>query len=97
MSEIYVDTDKMRTCGNEILKLVEEFKHTLDAMFTRIENVPLNTGEWVGDSAMLFANLANKDKVQYYNYATALYKYGKYLVDCADYYEKVISQVRRDD
>ena len=29
MSEIYVDTDKMRTCGNEILELVEEFKRAL--------------------------------------------------------------------
>ena len=96
MSEIYVDTDKMRACGNEILALVEEFKATLDTMFTRIENVPIYTKEWVGDSAMLFVSLANKDKVQYYNYATSLYKYGKYLIDCADYYDKTIKSVRRD-
>ncbi len=96
MSDIYVDTEKMRNCGNEILNLVEEFKATMDAMFTRVENVPLNTKEWVGDSAMLFASLANKDKVQYYNYATDLYKYGKYLIDCADYYDKILNSVRRD-
>lgn len=96
MSEIYVDTEKMRNCGNTILDLVEEFKATLDAMFTRIENIPLNTKEWVGESATLFVNLANKDKVQYYNYATSLYKYGKYLVDCADYYDKTLDNVRRD-
>lgn len=96
MSDIYVDTEKMRTCGNEILGLVEEFKTTMETMFTRIENMPINTKEWVGDSAMLFANLANKDKVQYFNYATSLYKYGKYLVDCADYYEKTLNAIRRD-
>ena len=96
MSEIYVETKKMRESGNEIINLVEEFKAILDAMFTRIENVPLNTKEWVGDSATLFASLANKDKVQYYNYATSLYKYGKYLVDCADYFDKTIDSVRRD-
>lgn len=95
MAEINVDTEKMRNCGNEIIDLVEEFKATLDAMFTRIENVPLNTKEWVGDSANLFASLANKDKIQYYNYATSLYKYGKYLVDCADYFDKTIDSVRR--
>ena len=36
MSEIYVDTKKMRESGNEIINLVEEFKAILDAMFTRI-------------------------------------------------------------
>ncbi len=96
MTDIYVDTEKMRNCGNEILGLVEEFKTTIEVMFTRIENMPINTKEWVGESSVLFANLASKDKIQYFNYATSLYKYGKYLIDCADYYEKILNTVRRD-
>lgn len=96
MAEIYVDTEKMRNCGNTILELVEEFKKTLDATFTRIENVPTNTKEWIGDSSKLFAELANKDKIQYYGYATSLYKYGKYLIDCANYFDRTIESVRRN-
>lgn len=95
MSEIYVDTEKMRNCGNDIIELVEEFKITMDAFFTRIENIPVATGEWIGSSAMQLSSLAAKDKVQYTNYAVSLYKYGKYLIDCADYYDKVLKEVRR--
>lgn len=96
MAEIYVDTEKMRNCGNTILDLVEEFKQTLDAIFTRLENVPTHTKEWIGDSSTLFVELAKKDKVEYYAYANSLYKYGKYLIDCANYFDRTIDSVRRD-
>ena len=96
MSEIYVDTVKMRECGNEILSLVEELKLTMQTMFSRIENMPTQTKEWIGDSSQYYVTLATHDKIQYMNHANDLYKYGKYLLDCADYFEKTSQSVRRN-
>ncbi len=95
MLEIYVDTVKMRATGNEILKLVEELKQTIDAMFTRIANIPVTTKEWVGDSSVAFADSAMRDKAQYITYVNSLYKYGKYLIDAADYFDQTIAKVKR--
>ena len=95
MLEVYADTEKMRSCGNDILQLVEEFKMTVNTMFTRIENIPVHTKEWVGESAQEFATKAMNDKIQYLNFANDLYKYGKYLLDCADYFDKTAQKVRK--
>lgn len=95
MNETYIDTIKMCEKGQEILEQVEELKLVIETMFNRIENMPSSTLEWTGESSQLFVNLANKDKVQYNNYANDLYRYGKYLIDCAEYMEKVIKEVRR--
>ena len=91
MSDIYVDTTRMRDCGNTILDLVEQFKDVLDALFARIEGMQA----WVGSSAQQFISLAVADKTQYYTYATSLYNYGKYLIDCADYFDNVLNGLRR--
>lgn len=92
MTEIYVDTVKMRNCGNEVLDLVEQFKAVLDAIFERIEKMK----EWVGESAQRFIALTIADKTQYYNYANSLYSYGKYLIDCADYFDNLMNDLRRN-
>lgn len=96
MNEINIDTVKMKEKGNEIIAQVEELKLTINEMFRRIENIPNATLEWTGDSAYQFVALAKLDKVQYYNYADDLYKYGKYLIDCAENFEKLIKEIRRD-
>ena len=96
MNEIYIDTAKMKEKGQDIIDQVEELKITIDAMFNRIKNIPVSTLEWTGESANTFVTLAEADKVQYVNYANDLYKYGKYLKDCADYMDKQIDDVRRD-
>ncbi len=95
MIETYIDTAKMRSCGNDILNQVEELKKTINEMFFRISNVPQNTKEWVGDSAVDFAKYANRDKAQYLAYADSLYQYGKYLIACADDYDRTIATMRR--
>lgn len=97
MNEVHVNTLKMREMGNDILEQVELLKGVIDAMFSRINDIPITTLEWVGDSANEFAVLAEKDKVQYVNYANDLYKYGKYLIDCADYMDKTIKEIRREN
>lgn len=94
MNEIFIDTKEMKEKGKEIIGQVEELKNIIDTMFDRINNIPYSTLEWTGDSSETFATLAEQDKVQYVNYANDLYKYGKYLIDCAEYMEKKIKGVK---
>lgn len=94
MNEIFIDTKEMKEKGQEIIGQVEELKTIIDAMFNRIKNIPSSTLEWTGDSAETFVTLSEQDKTQYINYANDLYKYGKYLIDCAEYMEKQIKGVK---
>lgn len=96
MTEMEIDTVKMRDCGKDIISLTGELNITIEAMFNRLSNMPINTKEWVGNSSLEFVRIANLDKIQYLELKKALYQYGKYLIDCADYLEKTINEVRRD-
>ena len=84
---IDIDTTKMREAGEDILKLVEELKQTYTTMFDRFDNMPEGTKEWQGESAVRFVASTKKEKLDYMNFVKDLYKYGKYLIDCANYYE----------
>lgn len=97
MEDIYVDTTKMREKGKEILSEVESLKTVINALFERIANIPLGTEEWVGERAQEYAAITLKDKPAFIAYANDLYKYGKYLIDCADYIDKKITTIRRDN
>lgn len=97
MEDIYVDTTKMREKGNEILNEVESLKKLIDALFERIYNIPVGTEEWVGKRAQEYATITLKDKFMFIVYANDLYKYGKYLIDCADYIDKKLATIRRDN
>lgn len=97
MEDIYVDTIKMREKGKEILNEVESLKTVIDALFERISNIPVGTEEWVGERAQEYVSITLKDKPTFVAYANDLYKYGKYLIDCADYLDKKLATIRRDN
>lgn len=90
MNEVTINTDKMRSCGEDMIKLVEELKLTFNEMFIRFGNVPEKTREWVGESAEKFVADVCKDKTEYMNFVNGLYKYGKYLIDSANEYDNLI-------
>lgn len=94
MADIQVDTKRLNECGNEIMKLANEFNEELDMLFKRIENIPTVTHEWVGDSANKFVALSKIDKVQYYILKDALYSEGKYLVESANLLNSTIETVK---
>ena len=94
MEDIYVDTSRMREKGKEIISEVENLKTTIDALFERISNIPLGTEEWIGERAQEYASITLKDKPTFVGYANDLYKYGKYLIDCADYLDKKLVSIK---
>jgi len=95
MTDINVDTVKMRDCGNDIKDLAKDLEDTIEAMFNRISNMP-ERSEWVGDSASRFVSLADSDKMQYIALKESLNEYGNYLVDSAEEFEKTIRELKVD-
>lgn len=95
MSEIHIDTVKLKECGKDIVSLSSELYEIIDTMFKRINNVNKVTGEWVGISATDFVNKANVDKVQYLMMQNQIYQHGKYLIDYANMMENVIKEMQK--
>jgi len=95
MSDINIDTVKMRDCGKDIMNLAESLNGTIEAMFSRISNMQIRS-EWIGDSSGLFTKLAEADKAQYIALKNSLYAYGSYLVDCAEQFEKTAREIKVD-
>lgn len=81
---INADTTRLRSNGEEILKLANELGNILDTMFNRIEQMPTTTLEWTGNAAKTFALHARKDKQQYYKLKNDLSKIGSVLCETAN-------------
>lgn len=95
MNEISIDTNKVRSCGEDIIKLVEELKMNYNGLFLRLEKMPNQTREWVGSSAEAYVASVIKEKAEYMKFANDLYKYGNYLINAANEYDRLINGIRR--
>lgn len=93
MAKLDVDTQKMRECGNEIMKLSISIGDDINKLFDRIQKMPTNTCEWVGESAEAYVSRAKNEKLQYLQFKDVLYSYGKYLVNSADILEQSVRGV----
>lgn len=90
---ISVDTERVKKSGQDIIKLSSELNKMIDNIYSRIYNMPVLTGEWVGDSAEYFAKCANNvDKKEAILLSKSLYKFGECLVESAEKYETKIRE-----
>lgn len=96
MAEVKFNSEKICSCGEDIIKLVEELKLTYNTLFDRLSKVPGTTREWVGPTAEEYFNNVLKDKKMYMEYANDLYKYGKFLIDISRDNDNITNEVRRD-
>ena len=56
MNVDYIDTDKLREIGNNILSETNIFKSNIDFLYDRINNINSKTFEWVGNGANNFSS-----------------------------------------
>lgn len=94
MENLNIDTQKIRGCGQEIMRLSVELNEIITELFGHINTLNNKTGEWQGNSATQFIANANIDKIQYVKMQDSIYQSGKYLITYADVMEKVISEVK---
>lgn len=85
---INIDTAKMKQCGHDMLKLSRELNEVIEGLYSKIYNMPVLTGEWVGASAQLFAKQANNiEKKDAIAIKDTLKKFGEELIDSAERYD----------
>ena len=88
MAEIKADTTKMREYGNDVLKLTDEYLNLVNDLFIRLSYIPTKTKERIGIGAENFiSNITQYDKHQLVQLGDTLEKYGKFLIQNADYLE----------
>ncbi len=82
-----IDTDKIKKCGNDIINLSNDLSDIIETLYSRISNMPVTTGEWVGESAKNFAVKSNKEKVDAVELKNKIFSFGNTLIECAEKYE----------
>ena len=92
--KIDLDTNRIRECGQDIIRLTNELNELIHGLFDRICNMPEVAQEWVGVSANEYARIAKIDKIQYLTLKDELCQEGKFLVEQADVIEQELQQLR---
>lgn len=88
---INIDTTKIKQSGQDIVKLSKELNEIIEILYTKIYNMPILTGEWVGNSAQLFVKQANNvEKKDAIAIKDTLKKFGEELIYSAEKYEAEI-------
>ena len=94
MGNININTKEIHEYGNEIISLSKELQTVINTMFDRIHNIPITTGEWIGEAAEQFVSKADKDRGQYLEFCREIYNYGRFL---AEYSESTDESIRGVD
>ncbi len=89
---IDVDTTKLKNDGETIVKLSNDFNDLCNKLYSRIYNMPYNTQEWMGVSAVGFAGNAMNDKKYMVDFKNELYEFGKKMIDFANTYDLEITK-----
>lgn len=88
---IDIDTEKIKECGNDIVKLSNDLNQIIENLYERIINMPTKTGEWQGNSAIDFSRRANIEKNQAISLKNCLYDFGLTLIENADKYNNEVN------
>ncbi len=87
MSKIVIDTTKLKTSGESIVSIAEEFNSIIEDIFTKLKTMDAN-GTWTGDAensaAKRYIERVSKEKEQYTNYAIAIKNLGNEIITFAD-------------
>ena len=83
MEWLNIDTERMQSCGSDIIRLTNELSNTIAEMYKYINNMPDVTLEWVGTPAIRFVQKLNNDRIDYNKFIEELSKYGVFLQNAA--------------
>ena len=95
MTKINIDTEKLKTCGEDIVTAASDFNTNVTSLFDRIYNVPNGTKEWIGTGAINYALSVIKEKKEYDTYGAELAKLGQCLIDFSDKLDEVVEKTKK--
>ena len=88
MSNINYDTRRVRQLGENLIKLSNDYISLINALNTRLQQMPNGTGEWMGPSAERFVNLVYGEMRDYVALGNTISSYGNSLLIAAENVEK---------
>jgi len=98
MSKYNLDTKKIREQSDLILKEIDNFEKTINAMFQRVIDIPTKTKEWEGQAAYDFAEIAKNEKAKEFDaIISRMRKYANELKQAGSEFESVERNTRADD
>lgn len=94
MERLNVDTERMQSCGSDIIRLTNELSNTIAEMYKYINNMPDVTLEWVGTPAIRFVQKLNNDRIDYNKFIEELSQYGVFLQNAASQLNDTAGRLR---
>lgn len=94
MTKLNVNTSKVKTLGENMVKISNSFYSDVNSLYNRVYKVPMVTREWVGVASNNYASILLKEKTQYVNYANSLKEMGNILIDYATDIEQAIKNTK---
>ena len=68
----YVDTSNALEVTTGIKKSIDQLEYEIKKMFDRLENVPTDTKEWIGEASSKYFNIVAQDKDKYLRFVKSL-------------------------
>ncbi len=90
MANIDCDTKKIKSCGEDIITLSEEFNQLIETLFKRIDSINKIDDGWHGLDADRYVNMVLKDKDIYTLFYEQLKDYGNKYIKAAEIIDNTI-------
>lgn len=92
MANIDCDTKKIKSCGEDIVTLSDEFNQLIETLFKRIDNINKIDDGWHGEDANKYVETVLKDKDIYTTFYEQLKDYGNKYIKAAEILETAIKK-----
>ena len=68
----YADTTEVKDIANEIIKLCNDLDSEFNKFFNKMNNVPITSREWVGQTATYYFSTYEKDRLEYKKFVNSI-------------------------
>ena len=90
----YIDTDAIIKKGQKIEQLSTDYSILINKLFNRLQNVPYESKEWIGDVSKYYTKIISMDKENFLNFGKNIRQYGTYLKKIGTMSEQTIRNVK---
>ena len=93
MTSIDCDTKKIKSCGQDIVALADDYEEIIETIFTYISNLNTREDGWQGDDADRYIAKVTQEKEIYINLYNNLKRFGMLFQETAEKIETTMRKV----
>ncbi len=93
MATFYCNTKELKTCGQDIVSLADDFMNIIDTIFNRIGNINTRSDGWIGEDADKYVEQVLKEKQIYNALYENLKQFGLAFEQTADTFDNTIRKI----